>query len=465
MDNDQKCFDVSKAITRLLRHDQTFHLAIQYSYVIEECRKKLDAASPWSLEEWTSTLAKGGGAKKRIQYCLNPNSSNQVLYLRAIFKDIQEKKSYWSHVARQCIITERIYRVHVPRRERERIEPNNKKWTGSSMDKPQVRKTSRVLHCSESNGAWKWFGGWWKLHAIQQNQELLHTRILVNASKILYIGAIWSSLKRKACVFTKHGHMQSFSATHNLQLTLRKRNVWKTRAISAKRFAWLQESGPVSSRQPTGGVNSTPTNTARAELHRMITLHHANTSSSRAGTWQDRSTKRVPPGLTCVEEMLQESWLPRWTFYRYSRSISQRSSLSWITTRNRMDRTKVQRVGRTCKRRPYISSHSRGKEKYQGQWCLTLNKAGKNGPMKLRSDFRAAVSMKNRLHHESGEQVEDPIHPEQYSQWHPSSSTSWWDKSEWNWKWAHKIFFNDLSFCYNWFRLQSIAIHCNRREV
>ena len=39
------------------------------------------------------------------------------------------------------------------------------------------------------------------------------------------------------------------------------------------------------------------------------------------------------------------------------------------------------------------------KKRYQRQWYL----AGKNGPMKLRSDFRAAVSMKNRLHHESGE--------------------------------------------------------------
>ena len=74
------------------------------------------------------------------------------------------------------------------------------------------------------------------------------------------------------------------------------------------------------------------------------------------------------------------------------------------------------------------------KKRYQGQWYLTLNKAGKNGPMKLRSDFRAAVSMTNRLHHESGEQVEEPIHPGQYSRWHPSSSTSWWEKSEWNWK-------------------------------
>ena len=34
------------------------------------------------------------------------------------------------------------------------------------------------------------------------------------------------------------------------------------------------------------------------------------------------------------------------------------------------------------------------KKRYQGQWYLTLNKAGKNGPMKLRSDFRASVSMK-----------------------------------------------------------------------
>ena len=71
------------------------------------------------------------------------------------------------------------------------------------------------------------------------------------------------------------------------------------------------------------------------------------------------------------------------------------------------------------------------KRRYQGQWYLTLNKSGKNGPMKLRSDFRAAVSMKNRLHHKSGEQVEEPVSPEEYRIWHPSSSTSWWNK---NWK-------------------------------
>ena len=34
------------------------------------------------------------------------------------------------------------------------------------------------------------------------------------------------------------------------------------------------------------------------------------------------------------------------------------------------------------------------KKRYQGQWYLALNKSGKNGPVKLRSDFRAAVLMK-----------------------------------------------------------------------
>ena len=93
------------------------------------------------------------------------------------------------------------------------------------------------------------------------------------------------------------------------------------------------------------------------------------------------------------------------------------------------------------------------KKGYQGQWYLTLTKASKNWPMKLRYDFRAAVLMKSRLHHESGEQVEEFIHPGQQRRiqqgqevfsedyfssarvrWHSSSRTSWWDKSECNWK-------------------------------
>ena len=79
--------------------------------------------------------------------------------------------------------------------------------------------------------------GMGEIHAIFRDQGSRHTRILGNAFKIQYFGAIWSSLKRKACNFTRHGHMQSFSTIHCLQLALRKQYAWKLRMSSTKRFA------------------------------------------------------------------------------------------------------------------------------------------------------------------------------------------------------------------------------------
>ena len=63
-----KCYEVSKAMTRLLRHDQSVPPgsdgAIHDSDIIEECRKqKFDDASQWLLEDWISTLSKGGVVK------------------------------------------------------------------------------------------------------------------------------------------------------------------------------------------------------------------------------------------------------------------------------------------------------------------------------------------------------------------------------------------------------------------
>ena len=53
----------------------------------------------------------------------------------------------------------------------------------------------------------------------------------------------------------------------------------------------------------------------------------------------------------------------------------------------------------------HLVSFQRNIEDTKDSWCLTLNKAGKNGLMKLRSDFRAAVSMKNRLHKNQGNKL------------------------------------------------------------
>ena len=86
--HDQQCKKVSPAMTRLLRHDQTDPReddgAVLFDDVLEECRKKkFDGASQLAHDDWISILAKGG-AKKRFQDCLNPNSSRHFLYFRAI---------------------------------------------------------------------------------------------------------------------------------------------------------------------------------------------------------------------------------------------------------------------------------------------------------------------------------------------------------------------------------------------
>ena len=74
-------------------------------------------------------------------------------------------------------------------------------------------------------------------------------------------------------------------------------------------------------------------------------------------------------------------------------------------------------------------------ERYQKNWYITLNKSGRNAPMKLRSDFREALTNMHRLHRESGEERPEPIPLYQYQRWHSSSSsssTSWW---QWNEHW------------------------------
>ena len=46
-------------------------------------QKGFRAARYWSDDVWKSTLAGGGGNKKRFQYCTDP-SGQEILYLRAL---------------------------------------------------------------------------------------------------------------------------------------------------------------------------------------------------------------------------------------------------------------------------------------------------------------------------------------------------------------------------------------------
>ena len=56
--------------------------AIEFWRLTEYFRNDLVQSQHWSDEKWKSTMAKGGGNKKRFQYCID--SSGAILYFRAL---------------------------------------------------------------------------------------------------------------------------------------------------------------------------------------------------------------------------------------------------------------------------------------------------------------------------------------------------------------------------------------------
>ena len=73
---------------RLLRHNPSISRehngAVRFDDIMEEFKANFDATLQWPTNDWITFLAKGGGPKKRFQYCLNPNSSKHFVYFRAI---------------------------------------------------------------------------------------------------------------------------------------------------------------------------------------------------------------------------------------------------------------------------------------------------------------------------------------------------------------------------------------------
>ena len=72
--------------------------------------------------------------------------------------------------------------------------------------------------------------------------------------------------------------------------------------------------------------------------------------------------------------------------------------------------------------------------RYKENWWTSLNKSGKIGQVRDRSDFNDALTTLNRLHQESGKRQLRPVPFWKYQQSHSSlsSSSSWW---QWNDSW------------------------------
>ena len=76
---------MSKQLSTLLRHGDLPREddgAIEFWRIQEYLRSDLERSQHWSDANWKSTMARGGGNKKRYQYCTD--SSGAILYLRAL---------------------------------------------------------------------------------------------------------------------------------------------------------------------------------------------------------------------------------------------------------------------------------------------------------------------------------------------------------------------------------------------
>ena len=173
-----------------------------------------------SIEKWVSVLAKGGGQKKIFQYCLNPNYPHQFLYLRAI----QGHSGSTINLALQDNVllpegfTEDI--CHVGNRKDLKSMVVNYGYIpgGVSLRTGRQAVFFAVVNPMDNQD------GLGETHATCHKQEARHTKILGNAFRIQYFGAIRSSLNKEDCNFIKQDETQFFPATHCLQSSLRQRN-------------------------------------------------------------------------------------------------------------------------------------------------------------------------------------------------------------------------------------------------
>ena len=94
---DRCCFEVSKFMTRTLRHDESIPReedgAVRFDDLITKFKEEFGYTLQCTVNILVNSLAQWGGKKKIFQYCLNPHFLKKSLYIRAIHKDIHENIS------------------------------------------------------------------------------------------------------------------------------------------------------------------------------------------------------------------------------------------------------------------------------------------------------------------------------------------------------------------------------------
>ena len=106
-------------MTRLLRHDPTVLReedgAVEFRISAPPFHSKFKSSPYWSIRTRLNYLQKGGGAKKRFQYCVDPYSAETILYFRAIQGPLWRKNTLILHLQDNMLLpsdfAEHIYHV------------------------------------------------------------------------------------------------------------------------------------------------------------------------------------------------------------------------------------------------------------------------------------------------------------------------------------------------------------------
>ena len=209
----QGCFEVSKFMIRLLRHDDTVHQeddgAVRFDDLAEVFKSRFAGASHWSIEARISFLAKGGGPKKRFQYCLNPNSSKHFLYLRAtqghsggtlVDPTLQDNVLSPNDFADYIYHIGNAHDMHSIIQVDWFWEEEVSKVTGSPcFSQPWTRCTPIKIRK--------------KFNTIWIDPESRYSKTLGEFTKIQFFGAIGNLLREKDCSSIKHDPTQSLFST------------------------------------------------------------------------------------------------------------------------------------------------------------------------------------------------------------------------------------------------------------
>ena len=169
----------------------------------DEIKEKLSMAPYWSADKWIDVLSKGGGQKKRFQYCLKPNCPEKLLYFRAI--QGRSGKTYSGNARINPALQDNVllskdftkYVHHVGNGKKLRSIVRNGLPGGFSTITTRHAVFFTVVNPMDDEQGSR------EIFCDLSKARIARYKILGNHFRIRYIGAINSSLKKEDCNFKR----------------------------------------------------------------------------------------------------------------------------------------------------------------------------------------------------------------------------------------------------------------------